>query len=375
MLMYLTERLIGVLVYATALIIVCLLINYSKTEKLGRILFIYNIVLSIMAFLFVPNPGADLFRLVPIMHGYSQATFHEIWNTAFESGSPVAILYMYAIGKMNIDGLLPGVTSFIFFNNVFYILRRAALRYNVRPSDSSLVLLFFMSTGIFFEVISGIRTMLAFSIIAKCLYKEMADNTLIFKNLFWYGIAALLHPIALGLTLIRFCFLLMQLERNVIRRSLNGLLVIIFGMVFLTYPSQYIQYMLDKAESYLTLGTYSYFWQYIIGGLDLLVMILIQIIVFIMVKQRTTNISEKNILRFSSVVTIIIGFLITEYNSFHRLTMFNSIITIPLFLYLITNLDYNKRAEFKTFFLLVSLVLLFIASSRGNLSSLKFFVL
>ena len=88
--MYLTERLVGVLVYAAFLVLACLVISSSKTKRVGMILLIYNCLLAAMAFMFVPNTGADLYRLVPIMHNYSQFNFQEIWRIALNSSTPSA---------------------------------------------------------------------------------------------------------------------------------------------------------------------------------------------------------------------------------------------------------------------------------------------
>lgn len=333
-------------------------------------------MLAAMGFLFVPNSGSDLYRLIPIMHGYSQISFSDIWGYAFETNTPVAIIYMYLIGKTHIDGLLPAITSFISFGNIFYILNKSIQKYKVKSKDAALTLLFLMSSGMFFEVISGIRSMLAFSIIAVVFYKEIYENKSPFKNFLWYAVAGLIHPAALALSIIRISFLLFQQGNSVARRLLYLLLVLSSSVILFVFGDKYYLSMVDKASRYLTGDAYSYLWQYVIGIIVLVVISIMQFLTYrLNMKVRSKEIN--NNLKFSFMLSIVVVILFSEYNTFHRFVIVNSIISIPMLLYIIQNnyFQARKKAYFKLTIYILALIILCLACTRGNLSSLKFFIL
>ena len=76
--MYLYGRLVGVGTYSITLLIICLLILIMPRKKVGSILFLYTIALSIMGFLYVPASGADLYRIIDYMHQYASLSFEKI---------------------------------------------------------------------------------------------------------------------------------------------------------------------------------------------------------------------------------------------------------------------------------------------------------
>ena len=78
--MYILERTIGVLVYVFVCFIVCYYISYKMSDirKLNKVLLIFNIILSIMAFLYVPAPSADLYRHYEELKVVSTYSFQEI---------------------------------------------------------------------------------------------------------------------------------------------------------------------------------------------------------------------------------------------------------------------------------------------------------
>ena len=94
-----------------------------------------------------------------------------------------------------------------------------------------------------------------------------------------------------------------------------------------------------------------------------------------LLKRHQKLISENNALKFSTLLSLLVLVLVSEYNTFHRFTIYNLIFSIPLFLFVMSNLGSREKKVLRLLIAFVSIVLLFLASSRGDLSSLKFFVL
>lgn len=375
--MFITERLIGISIFAILLSVICILVLFSKPNNIGRILFFYTLLLTIMAYLFVPNPGADLYRLIPIMDAYSNASREEILNLMLNSNTPFSVLYLYLIGFLNSPGFLPAITAFIFFFNIFYILKKSAIYLGSKSRDVALVLLLFMSSGIYFEVISGIRNMLAFSIITVCFFKEVIEKKSIIKNIVWYIAASLIHPAALALTLIRFIYFSFQSKHNFKTRILYSIILISgISILFINAP-QYLNFMIEKASSYISGGAYSYIWEYLIGVIIFIYIIWCQVLFYSINKNDQVSKNIYNFNKFSILISLILIIFILEYNTFHRFILLNSIIVIPVTLYILNSTFFNKKSKayFKITLMYLSILLLMLASSRGNLSSLKFFIL
>ena len=111
-----------------------------------------------MGFFYVPSPGADLYRLLQYMHGYARLSLSEIFLKMQNDASPLSILYYFIIGKFNVDGLLPAVSAFITYSNIFYVFKQHIKNNeDIDRKNVALTLFFIMSTGFFIHAISNIR--------------------------------------------------------------------------------------------------------------------------------------------------------------------------------------------------------------------------
>lgn len=369
--MYLLERLFGVFTYVTVLAIICSIIILAKPKYIGKILFVYTGILSVMGFLFIPNKGNDLFRLIPMMYNYAELTLGQIVDFSLGSTTPTAILYMYFIGKFNLDGLLAGATTFIFFMNVFYIVKKSTIKYKLSSKDVALIVFLLMSTGIFFEVISGIRSMLAFSIISVCFYKEVEEEKPFIKNIGWYLFAGLLHNVGLALILIRAGYILIQKKDK--KNPYKVGIIIVLLLSGIVVGQKYIAEMLDLAYTYLVEGTYSYIWEYIIGFIYWIILTTTLIYAYKGLKLGESDLRIHNSFKVTLLVQVILTVFVMEYNIFHRFTLLNSILIVPTMSYVLSRFKLVKNI--RLFFLGLGVLILGIACARGNLSSLKFFIL
>lgn len=376
--MYLIPRVIGVSTYAILLILMYWLVSMSSQRKLGKLLFIYTLMLSLMAYKFIPPTGNDLYRLFITMHFYASQDFIQILNTMIQSSTPTGVLYFYIIGQFHMDGLLPAVTAFIFYNNVFYILNKFAIRYSISSRNTALALLFFMSTGSFAEVISGIRTMLGLSIVAVCCYREFVEHKSILLDVVWYVVAAFMHPAVLAAVIIRWFFLPIQTEKGAQKKIQLLVLFIFLSVVICKYGNSFIIAMSKKAIAYSSSeNAYSYFWEYVIGGIDFLMISKIEFLKNNF-KTKLHNMGETyDLWKFSCIIsTIVLASLFVEYNTFHRFVIFNSILCTPILMSLLNTKMQQSRYIYNTknLVFVTSILMLFIACTRGNLCSLKFFI-
>ena len=135
--MKITARIIGVSIYFLTLVIMCFLLIKSRKENVKKILFIYSILLSLMGFFFVPNIHNDLYRVYETMNEYSIIPFKSFFqNYVLKSSVTISLIYYWGIGQLKINGLLPFITSFIFYTNVFYIVEDYYKKNNITLSEN-----------------------------------------------------------------------------------------------------------------------------------------------------------------------------------------------------------------------------------------------
>ena len=377
--MYLLERFLGVFTYTAVLLLVCFLIIKMPKKKIGKILLFYTIALSIIGFLYKPTSGADLSRIIPIMHSYAKLDFNGIIERFFNTSTPFAMIYYSVIGKLGIDSLLPAITTFLVYNNIFYVFRKYIKKnQDIDNKYVATTLFFIMSTGAFIEVISGIRMMLAFSILLRCVYNENYEGKSVIVNIPLYIVASLIHTSAIVLFIIRVLIYII-LEKKKKKYRLIKKIILIFALLFLylIIGNIYISKMFDKAEYYFNEGTYFYIWDFIKTYI-LLISIIITTFYYKKYIKTTYDYDIKSnnyTMNFSIILTFIaIIVSLQEFSTFYRFTYFNTMLNIPIILNCL-KLDNNlkRKNNYLKLIMLLSLVTLSIAITRGGLSSLKFF--
>lgn len=377
--MYLLERLLGVFTYTVVLLLVCFLIMKMRKKNIGKILLFYTFALSAMGFLYVPASGADLYRIIPVMHIYSGESFKQILQLFFDTSTPVAMIYYWIIGQFNVDGLLPAVTAFITYSNIFYIFKDYINKNeNISKKNIALTLFFIMATGFFIETISNIRTILAFSIIVRCIYNEIINQKSIIWNIPLYIIASLIHASSLAITIIRIVFFIFfekREEKNMLLKKI--LIIIVLIVTYFLFGDTFVDLMLEKATNYFTDGDYFWIWDCIKTCILIFEIIIFNIYYKKFLKRQKENdsISINNLVNISILMNIIIlAVNLQEFNTFFRFTYFNTMINIPVLLNILKYREGEKSDEKLQFVVFIlSMASLGIAVTRGTLSSLKFF--
>lgn len=355
--MYILERLFALSIYVLILIIITNIIYKNKYKSLKKILLIYTLILSGMGFLFVPAKGNDLYRIYLALDSYSKMDFSTFLNNLDISSTPLATIYYYAIAQIGYYRLLPAITCFITFNNLFYIIIDYSKKKKIDSKAISFTVLFIMATGFYFDVISGIRTFFAFSILARCFYDEMYNNKKMYYNSIFYIIACLIHASAFGILLLRFIFLIFNNKEKMVYKIIPIIILIIAYII----AKEYFYSAIEKLDSYVNNSTYFWIWDFI------KILIIVAISIFV-IKNDQWNRNHG----FYYLVITFMAIFIDEFSMFARFGYFSVMISIPMFMSFFSNSTSLKNKQFVN---IITITILLISCARGNLTSLKFFEL
>lgn len=365
--MFFTARLIGVSIYAITTVFAYILLQKVRNTK--TILFVYVLALSIMAFNYKPYITADLYRLYEQLDYFGSLDASEFSNVVISTNTPTFLIYCRIVYTLGIKELLPAVTAILFYWNIFYIIYKASLKFHLSYMQMALLVFFEMCFGQYIQVISGIRSMLVFSIFARCIYDEFFECKPFLKDIVVYIVFALMHAVGVVVLLIRVLYELFSSAntgRHKFLRIIAGTVVIAFGLKF---GQIYLQSAVDAAMGYLTTISYRYFWEYLLTFIHLF------LITYVIFKNKACIISNYNsYYKFWKIFCALILICCGEYSTFQRFSVFLSMLSLPLIACIFESYE-NRPAEsasIQKFLLLGSCVCLLIACTRGNLCALKF---
>ena len=378
--MYLFARLFGISTYLLALLICYEGIIHIQARNSKKIVFIYLLAISIMAYFFVPPDSFDVSRLFIYMHEYAKLSFEQMITLITTNNStPGTVVYEHIIGQFGRDGLLPGITTFIVFGNCFAIILKTEKNYRVNKTYTALALLWLMACGVYGETIDGIRTMLAFSIVAILVYTEFFEDRSFILHIPLYIVAASIHSASLVLVALRILFLLLQKTDTFFKKIRNIVLLIVVLFVSSVIFQTQIQGAITKASNYLSRDYYSYGWNILTGVLN--IVIIVNICRKLRYYCRYNSIAEKkreaiiNLTNFVYVILVIsIVSLPFDYSIFHRFEYFATMIftPVPMLYFSLENLyEIDRNRTYNNIFILLVLMLI-IVCTRGEVCSLKY---
>ncbi len=368
----LLERLSGVALYAIVMFWMCSKIRTAENEKSINSTFNwYILILTLMGFFYVPGGSTDLARWLHLTREWHTIPFKEFFEThMLKSSAPIGYLMMYVCRLTRINGTLPALCAFLFHFNIFHIFKDLYKKHKISAETLSLVLMFFMSKGLFLEAIAGVRCLVSLSIISRCFYDEFVNNKSIMKNIIWELVAALMHPLALVLLTIRVFFMAFQKKDNTLSKLGSIFLVGIMVPVLYKYGSGYLNAAVDRAQSYITSDDmYSYIWEYIIAIITLLVL---SVFIFKREFDPEKRLKYKNIFNFSLILFLVEIMFMFEYSTFHRVNSFFTIMMIPV---MANKLEGENNIGLINLVKISVWIILLIAGARGNLCAYKFFLL
>lgn len=372
--MFLTERAISLATYAIVLLFSCALMNRVARKQYKVILLFYLIALCVFAFNYKPYITADLYRLREYMEYWVNRSWRDAISYALKSDRPAWVLYSWILSRLGNENWLQTITCLWTFDNVFYIIGSEIERNNI-IFDRAIGLFYIMSIGAFYlQTISGIRSMLAISIVAYCVYAELIKQHSIIIHIPLYLFSSLLHPVGMVLVLSRLIFILFQ-EKSIRRRiplSILAILLILFVVAFL---QRYLNSSLDYGSGYLSnRSQYTYKWEILIGLLEIGESYYVN---WKYHKCSTANDMGNALMKFSNLwLSISIITLPFSYSVFRRFAIFGTLISLPMVYHTcaVMGKDNVSYSIYRRNILIISSIIFILSLSRGDLCGYKFFV-
>lgn len=379
--MFLVERLIGVSTYIAVLCLVCNAL-WLRVGSTKRCLQAYVVILTVMAFFFVPQQTSDVYRLTEFMHKWVLWPFEKTWQDWLKNGDVLSGLYVYLIGLLRVDALLPAITCCFFFSLVFSCFWDYVKQTGCSGSIVALSVFVFMSTGIFATVIGGIRNYLAFALCFWCIYHELVCGRKIIFDIPLYIIACAFHSSAIFITIIRFFVFVLAPAKNMIIQYHRLIAVAILSCLAARYGFDRLFQVADKVQGYLYNDVYIDIWGYFIYGFSLICSAMTYRQLRVLAKKRNRvpdKIGKPYVDLLGILVLASFASIPLSYTFFIRLSMFAAMMSLPASLGALSILKRDKTLidnyiEYRTVLIAASCLVLFIAGTRGDLSGYKFFV-
>ena len=371
--MYLVERVAGGAVYLGLMLTVCNGIYVSQEKSVKKWLVAYAILLGLLGYVYIPSETADLSRLMESYHIWSQLSFEEMLTRCSTSSTPAQVLYFWAVGQTGLDGALPGVSGFVYHLLIFSCIWDYARRRDIPRPAVAIAVAFVMSFGSFLQAISGIRSYLAFAVIARCMYQEIICSRSVALSVPGYLFSCLMHPAGMALTILRLVFLLFQKGGGILRKA--GIVAFIVASVAIAsrFGIQYIDSMFDKMTGYFGGEVYSFFWEYLIHS------ILLVSIFGTLYSGRSlfAGVNEEMNLASGVGATAALAaiFAPIDYSVFLRFSGFSACLCAPLVMRLLRQRYEEGDTNYRNWLFVAICAMLFIACARGDLSGYKFMVL
>lgn len=243
-------------VYLAIVLAFCAIYPIIPRKHIKWLFLALVLALSVMAFYAVPDETDDLtgyfFQISRLRDGGFSLLKNMIrkgeenWDSL-----PVCGLYFYLISRFPDNGMLPAVTIFLAYGSMFWVLWRAAQRYEVNKWYLFLASFFILSTYWFYDICSGIRNGLTFTLFCFFVYVELVEKK--FKPACWVGYVAmcLLHSSGILMMIIRLA-LLASGKKNSKLMSIIVFFVMIVGGAVMPYLGEitgieYFQLLSKKA--------------------------------------------------------------------------------------------------------------------------------
>lgn len=216
-----------------AIVFIFIVLFWITPKKLSGLPILLTVVLlSVLAYNIVPNESDDLSRyfmqldyLRDYGYDYLKRCFEDNVNGGNWGTYRVCGYYFYFISWLPSNQWMPAITVFLSYGLLLLVIYKMAKRFNVSKFYLFFAVIFFLSTYWYYDVCSGIRNGLTFSIIFSCAYYHLAERKNIALCYLGYILASLLHSSGIMLVAL---VLLAVVTLNTSGKFMNFLLV--FGV-------------------------------------------------------------------------------------------------------------------------------------------------
>lgn len=243
--------------YLAIVAVFCIIYPLVPRKHIKWLFWVLVLSLSVMAFYAVPYDTDDLAKYFVKLNTLRP----EGWGRFFErvregydhwNSLPVCGLYFFLISKFPQNGMLPAITIFLAYGSMFLVLWRAAERYKVGKWYLFLASFFILSTYWFYDICSGIRNGLTFTLFCAILYFDLVEKKN--KVLCWIGYIAMcgIHSSGILMMAIRLALLLSG-KKNSKLMSFVVFFFMILGGAVIPYVgeitgNEYLGLLSEKAE-------------------------------------------------------------------------------------------------------------------------------
>lgn len=182
---------------------------------------------------------------------------------------PVCGLYFYLISRFPDNGMLPAVTIFLAYGSIFWVLWRAAKRYEVNKWYLFLASVFLLSTYWFYDICSGIRNGLTFTLFCFFAYVELVEKK--WRPACWVGYVAmcLMHSSGILMMMVRLALLVSGRKESKLTSVLIFFVMIVGGAIMPHLGEitgiEYFQLISQKAERAASTSGFANGTQYLVN--------------------------------------------------------------------------------------------------------------
>ena len=262
------------LVYLAIVAAFCVIYPFVPRKYIKWLFLALVLALSVMAFFVVPEETDDLSNYFWRIANLRKGGF-SLLRQMIEDGSedwdslPVCGLYFYLISRFPDNGMLPAVTIFLAYGSIFWVLWRAAKRYEVNKWYLFLASVFLLSTYWFYDICSGIRNGLTFTLFCFFAYVELVEKK--WRPACWVGYVAmcLMHSSGILMMMVRLALLVSGRKGSKLTSVLIFFVMIVGGAIMPHLGEitgiEYFQLLSQKAERAVSTSGFAYGTQYLVN--------------------------------------------------------------------------------------------------------------
>lgn len=245
------------IVYLIIVLAFCALYPLIPRKHIKWLFLALVLALSVMTFNMVPYETDDVARYYNHLNslrdgGWSRLQEMISDNEANFGTLPVCGYYFFLASRFPDNSMLPAMTIFFAYGSMFLVLWRAAERFHVGKWYLFLSAFFILSTYWFYDICSGIRNGLAFTLFCAFLYFDVVEKK--FRPACWIGYLLMLglHSSAILMLTIRMALLLSRKGKGKIMSVLMFFAMLVGGAVIPKLGDitgiAYLQLISQKAE-------------------------------------------------------------------------------------------------------------------------------
>ena len=262
------------IIYFAIVIAFCVIYPFIPRKHIKWLFIALVLALSIMAFFAVPKDTDDLYNYFRTLEKLRRGGF-KCLRQMIENGEehwdslPVCGFYFYLISLFPDNGMLPAVTIFLAYGSMFWVLWRASQRYEVNKWYLFVASFFILSTYWFYDICSGIRNGLTFTLFCFFAYVELVEKK--WRPACWVGYVAmcLMHSSGILMMMVRLALLVSGRKGSKLTSVLIFFVMIVGGAIMPHLGEitgiEYFQLLSQKAERAVSTSGFANGTQYLVN--------------------------------------------------------------------------------------------------------------